>query len=109
MSDTVSTTLRNGARGVGAIVFLGLGAVAPLASMAVVASLAPMSSILVIFDVAALFQHGYDFSGDAITSGSLSIGLLLALAQAFYLKTNGPVLYDGLNSNLERFDAAATN
>ncbi|KRC59710.1 MULTISPECIES: APC family permease [unclassified Nocardioides] len=44
-------------------------------------SLVLESSILVIFDVAVLFKHGYDFSafsGDAITSGSLSIGLLLA-------------------------------
>ena len=61
-------------------------------------------------DVAALFQHGHDFSGDAITPGSLSIGLLLALAQAFCVKINWPVLYNGLNSNLERFDTAdATN
>lgn len=45
-----------------------------------------------------------------ITSGSLSIGLVLALAQAFYWKTNSPVLHDGLNTNLERFDTAnATN
>ena len=45
-----------------------------------------------------------------ITSGSLSIGLVLALAQAFYLKTNWPVLHDGLNTNVERFDTAdATN
>jgi amino acid transporter len=39
------------------------------------------TSILVVFDVAVLFKEGYDFSafsGDAITSGSLSIGLLLA-------------------------------
>ncbi len=44
-------------------------------------SLVLETSILVIFDVAVLFKHGYDlsaFSGDAITSGSLSIGLLLA-------------------------------
>lgn len=44
-------------------------------------SLVLETAILVIFDVAVLFQHGYDFSafsGDAITSGSLSIGLLLA-------------------------------
>ena len=61
-------------------------------------------------DVAALLRHGHDFSGDAITPGSLSIGLLLALAQAFCLKTNWPALYNGLNSNFERFDAAeATN
>ena len=44
-------------------------------------SLVLETSILVIFDVAVLFKHGYDFSAfsaDAITSGSLSIGLLLA-------------------------------
>ena len=37
--------------------------------------------ILVIFDVAVLFKTGYDFSAfspDAVSSGSLSIGLLLA-------------------------------
>lgn len=39
------------------------------------------SAILIIFVVAVLFKHGYDFSafsGNAITTGSLSIGLLLA-------------------------------
>ncbi|WP_408898519.1 APC family permease [Nocardioides sp. R1-1] len=44
-------------------------------------SLVLETAILVVFDVAVLFQEGYDlsaFSGDAITSGSLSIGLLLA-------------------------------
>ncbi|MFT4008665.1 MAG: APC family permease [Nocardioidaceae bacterium] len=44
-------------------------------------SLVLESSILIIFDVAVLFKDGYDFSAfsfDAITSGSLSIGLLLA-------------------------------
>jgi amino acid transporter len=44
-------------------------------------SLVLETSILVIFDIAVLFKHGYDlsaFSGNAITSGSLSIGLLLA-------------------------------
>lgn len=44
-------------------------------------SLVLETAILVVFDVAVLFKHGYDlsaFSGDAITSGSLSIGLLLA-------------------------------
>lgn len=44
-------------------------------------SLVLETAILVVFDVAVLFEHGYDlsaFSGDAITSGSLSIGLLLA-------------------------------
>ncbi len=37
--------------------------------------------ILLVFDVAVLFKTGYDFSAfsfDAVTSGSLSIGLLLA-------------------------------
>ena len=61
-------------------------------------------------DVAAVLRHGHDFSWAAITPGSLSIGLRLALAQAFCLKINWPVLYNGLNSNLERFDTAeATN
>ncbi|MEO5662627.1 MAG: APC family permease [Nocardioides sp.] len=44
-------------------------------------SLVLETSILVIFDVAVLSQTGFDlsaFSVDAITSGSLSIGLLLA-------------------------------
>jgi amino acid transporter len=40
MSDTVNTTLRKNALGVGAIVFLVLAAVAPLTGMVVVASLA---------------------------------------------------------------------
>lgn len=44
-------------------------------------SLVLETSILVVFDIAVLFKHGYDFSAfsaDAITTGSLSIGLLLA-------------------------------
>ena len=44
-------------------------------------SLVLETSILVIFDVAVLFKHGYSFSAfswHAINSGSLSIGLLLA-------------------------------
>ena len=44
-------------------------------------SLVLETSILVIFDVAVLFQTGFDlsaFSIDSITTGSLSIGLLLA-------------------------------
>lgn len=44
-------------------------------------SLVLETSILVVFDIAVLFKHGYDFSafsGHAINSGSLSIGLLLA-------------------------------
>lgn len=44
-------------------------------------SLVLETSILVVFDIAVLLEHGYDlsaFSGNAITSGSLSIGLLLA-------------------------------
>lgn len=44
-------------------------------------SLVLETAILVVFDLAVLFEHGYDFSafsGGAITSGSLSIGLLLA-------------------------------
>ena len=44
-------------------------------------SLVLETSILVVFDIAVLFKTGYDFSAfsaDAITTGSLSIGLLLA-------------------------------
>lgn len=44
-------------------------------------SLVLETSILVVFDIAVLFKNGYDFSAfsaDAITTGSLSIGLLLA-------------------------------
>jgi len=44
-------------------------------------SLVLETSILVIFDVAVLFKHGYSFSAfswHSINSGSLSIGLLLA-------------------------------
>ncbi len=45
MSDTVNTTLRRNALGVGAIVFLVLAAVAPLTGLVVVASLAMLFAI----------------------------------------------------------------
>lgn len=67
MSDTVNTTLRKDALGVGAIVFLVLAAVAPLTGMVVVASLAiafgngggAPFSFLAVAAVLLLFAIGY--------------------------------------------------
>ncbi|GAA1503069.1 APC family permease [Nocardioides humi] len=78
MSDTVNTTLRKNALGVGAIVFLVLAAVAPLTGMVVVASLAialgngggTPFAFLAVATVLLLFAIGYGkMSSELVNAG----------------------------------------
>ena len=119
MSDSVNTTLRKNALGVGAIVFLVLAAVAPLTGMVAVVSLAialgdlggSPFAFLAVAVALLLVAVGYGkMSSEVVNAGGFNtfvvkgLGRPAGIGYALYLRRSKQAVYDALASDLEGFD-----